>query len=205
MGKTKSSTNKSASKLAKKAKQEEKAAKSELKAIKGGNGKEDNLEDILAQFQQEWKTAHAVKEETQLAAPSRRLNATFTAYGDHLWLIGGEYFDGDKAMTFWKQYIVMYGGFHDTGVKTSYLSDLWIFDTETYKWKEVEMKATDRAPGASSSTVRKPFTHDGDDMERELLKKAWGGRCLFAGGYRKEYLKGSKSIGMALEDTWLLQ
>ncbi|KAJ9100982.1 hypothetical protein QFC19_005378 [Naganishia cerealis] len=95
MGKSKSST-KSASKLAKKAKQEEKAAKSELKAIKG-KGKEENLEDILAQFQEEWKTKHAVKEETQLAAPSRRLNATFTAYGDHLWLIGGEYFDGDKA------------------------------------------------------------------------------------------------------------
>ena len=95
MGKSKSST-KSASKLAKKAKQEEKAAKSELKAIKG-KGKEENLEDILAQFQEEWKTKHAVKEEVQLAAPSRRLNATFTAYGDHLWLIGGEYFDGDKA------------------------------------------------------------------------------------------------------------
>ena len=29
----------------------------------------------------------------------------------------------------------------------SYLSDLWIFDTETYKWKEVEMRSTDRAPG----------------------------------------------------------
>lgn len=97
MGKSKSST-KSASKLAKAAKQEEKAAKSELKAIKGkGKGKEENLEDILAQFQEEWKTKHAVKEEVQLAAPSRRLNATFTAYGDHLWLIGGEYFDGDKA------------------------------------------------------------------------------------------------------------
>lgn len=95
MGKSKSST-KSASKLAKKAKQEEKAAKSELKAIKG-KGKEENLEDILAQFQEDWKTKHAVKEEVQLAAPSRRLNATFTAYGDHLWLIGGEYFDGDKA------------------------------------------------------------------------------------------------------------
>lgn len=95
MGKSKSSS-KSASKLAKAAKQEEKAAKSELKAIKG-KGKDENLEDILAQFQAEWKTKHAVKEEVQLAAPSRRLNATFTAYGDHLWLIGGEYFDGDKA------------------------------------------------------------------------------------------------------------
>lgn len=96
MGKSKSSS-KSASKLAKAAKQEEKAAKSELKAIKGGKGKDENLEDILAQFQAEWKTKHAVKEEVQLAAPSRRVNATFTAFGDHLWLIGGEYFDGDKA------------------------------------------------------------------------------------------------------------
>jgi hypothetical protein len=34
-----------------------------------------------------------------------------------------------------------------TCLSASYLSDLWIFDTETYKWKEVEMRATDRAPG----------------------------------------------------------
>ncbi|KAJ9100983.1 hypothetical protein QFC19_005379 [Naganishia cerealis] len=91
-------------------------------------------------------------------------------------------------MTFWKQYIVLYGGFHDTGVKTSYLSDLWIFDTETYKWKEVEMKATDRAPGARSGFSMIPSTEG----------------VVIHGGYRKEYLKGSKSIGMALEDTWLL-
>lgn len=32
-------------------------------------------------------------------------------------------------------------------LSASYLSDLWIFDTETYKWKEVELKATDRIPG----------------------------------------------------------
>ncbi|KAJ9099163.1 hypothetical protein QFC21_004043 [Naganishia friedmannii] len=280
MGKSKSSTKSTASKLAKKAKQEEKATKSELKAIKGGKHDDDNdnLEHILAQFQQEWKTKHAVKEETQLAAPSRRLNATFTAYGDHLWLIGGEYFDGDKAylyndtfrynpdknewklytspnapaprsahaavaipkdggqiwlfggeyanpsqtnfyhyrdmwmfslkdytwqqvetkkgptarsghrMTSWKQYIVLYGGFHDTGVKTSYLSDLWIFDTETYKWKEIDMKATDRAPGARSGF--------------SMIPSAEG--VVIHGGYRKEYLKGSKSVGMALDDTWLL-
>ncbi|KAI5450644.1 Kelch repeat-containing protein 3 [Naganishia albida] len=277
MGKSKSSS-KSASKLAKAAKQEEKAAKSELKAIKGGKGKDENLEDILAQFQAEWKTKHAVKEEVQLAAPSRRVNATFTAFGDHLWLIGGEYFDGDKAylyndtfrynpdknewrlytspnapaprsahaavaipkdggqiwvfggeyanpsqtnfyhyrdlwmfslkdytwqkietkkgptarsghrMTFWKQYIVLYGGFHDTGVKTSYLSDLWVFDTETYKWKEVDQKATDRVPGARSGF--------------SMIPAAEG--VVIHGGYRKEYLKGSKSVGMALEDTWLL-
>ncbi len=30
-----------------------------------------------------------VTEEVQSGAPSRRVNATFTAYGDHLWLIGG--------------------------------------------------------------------------------------------------------------------
>lgn len=33
--------------------------------------------------------AHAVKDEVQAGAPSRRASATLTAYGDHLWLIGG--------------------------------------------------------------------------------------------------------------------
>jgi hypothetical protein len=32
---------------------------------------------------------HTVKDEIQGGVPSRRAAATLTAYGDHLWLIGG--------------------------------------------------------------------------------------------------------------------
>ena len=28
----------------------------------------------------------------------------------------------------------------------NYLSDLWLFDTETYKWKQIEIRDADRAP-----------------------------------------------------------
>lgn len=222
--------------------------------------------------------AHAVTEEVQSGAPSRRVNATFTSAGDFLYLIGGEYFDGGKAyfyndtfryspdknewrqytcptapaprsahaavvlpkdggsiwifggefasqsqttfhhykdlwsfslkdhswakvetkggpsarsghrMAVWKQYIVLFGGFHDLGIRTSYLSDLWLFDTDTYKWKQIEMRDTDRAPGARSGF--------------SMIACPEG--VLVHGGYRKEFTKGSKPVGVALDDTWML-
>lgn len=34
-----------------------------------------------------------------------------------------------------------------TGVRTSYLSDLWVWDTLNYKWYQIEHSAVDRKPG----------------------------------------------------------
>ncbi len=36
-------------------------------------------------------------------------------------------------------------------VTATYLSDLWLFDTETYKWKQIEIRDTDRTPGYVST------------------------------------------------------
>lgn len=107
MGKKKATDSKAAAKLQKKAKQDAKSTKAELKAVKGkgkAGGKngaadadDDDLEAILASFQDEWKAQHTVTEEVQSGPPSRRVNASFTAVGDYLYLVGGEYFDGGKA------------------------------------------------------------------------------------------------------------
>lgn len=50
-------------------------------------------------------------------------------------------------MALWKHYIVLFGGFHDTGIRTTYLQDLWIWDTQEYRWHEVLIRDVDRRPG----------------------------------------------------------
>lgn len=66
-------------------------------------------------------------------------------------------------MAMWKHYIVLFGGFYDPGLRSklqhyslhthayfpvpaNYLNDLWLFDTQEYRWKQVEFKDTERKP-----------------------------------------------------------
>jgi hypothetical protein len=53
-------------------------------------------------------------------------------------------------MCAWRHLLVLFGGFHDAGVKTQYLGDLWVFDTNTYAWKEILIRDVDRRPSARS-------------------------------------------------------
>jgi hypothetical protein len=43
-------------------------------------------------------------------------------------------------MALWKHYIVLFGGFYDPGIATRYMNDLWVFDTQEYKWQQIEYK-----------------------------------------------------------------
>ncbi|KAI0367424.1 galactose oxidase [Pilatotrama ljubarskyi] len=92
-------------------------------------------------------------------------------------------------MAMWKHYIVLFGGFYDPGIKTNYLNDLWIFDTQEYKWKQIEFRETDRRPSPRSGFSFLP-TPEG---------------ILLHGGYCKEYVKGSRPVGVMLDDTWFLR
>ncbi|CDO71059.1 hypothetical protein BN946_scf184844.g63 [Trametes cinnabarina] len=92
-------------------------------------------------------------------------------------------------MAMWKHYIVLFGGFYDPGIKTNYLNDLWIFDTQEYKWKQIEFKETDRRPSPRSGF--------------SFLSTPEG--ILLHGGYCKEYIKGSRPVGVMLDDTWFLR
>lgn len=65
----------------------------------------------------------------------------------------------------WKHYIILFGGFIDPGftseflvcivkprrfttlfLSAKYLNDTWIFDTQDYKWRQIEFKDIDRKP-----------------------------------------------------------
>ena len=91
-------------------------------------------------------------------------------------------------MALWKNLIVLYGGFHDVGVRTTYLSDLWLWDTTDYRWHEVVIRDTDRRPTARSGFSFLPCPEG----------------VILHGGYCKEY-QGKQVIGVALNDTWLLR
>ena len=91
-------------------------------------------------------------------------------------------------MTMWKHYLVLFGGFVDTGVRTTYLQDLWIFDTYEYRWYEIKQNDLRRPPARSGFS---------------FLPTPEG--IVLYGGYCKRYVKGQRVQGVALEDAWLLQ
>ncbi|KAM0787659.1 hypothetical protein ACM66B_003723 [Microbotryomycetes sp. NB124-2] len=229
-----------------------------------------------------WYLVRHSAEETVEGPPSRRANATFTPcpVKDHLYLFGGEYFDGQKVelyadmyryapdknewrkftsptapgprsahqmvpspagggklwlfggefsapnqssfhhyrdlwcfdisthtwdrfdtkmrpsarsghrMCMWKHLMFLFGGFQDTGIRTSYLADLWVWDTQNYRWHQIEFGELERKPAARSGCSLLPCTEG----------------IVLHGGYCKIYDgKRSTGIGQALEDTWLLR
>ena len=54
-------------------------------------------------------------------------------------------------MTYWKQYIILFGGFQDTSNQTKYLADLWIFDTVNFVWHSPTLPQAQLKPDARSS------------------------------------------------------
>lgn len=91
-------------------------------------------------------------------------------------------------MAMWKHFIVLFGGFVDTGARTTYLQDLWVFDTYEYKWKEIKQ-----------NDLRRPSARSGFSF----LSTPEG--IVLYGGYCKKYVKGQRTQGLALEDAWFLQ
>lgn len=61
-------------------------------------------------------------------------------------------------MTYWKQYIILFGGFQDTSNQTKYLADLWIFDTQHFVWYAPVLPPAQLKPDARSSFTLLP--HD---------------------------------------------
>ncbi|KAF8609724.1 galactose oxidase [Ceratobasidium sp. AG-I] len=92
-------------------------------------------------------------------------------------------------MAMWKHYIFLFGGFNDPGIKTKYFDDLWMFDTQLYVWKQIEFGPTARRPSPRSGFSFLPTTEG----------------IILHGGYVKEYVKGKRVEGKALDDTWFLQ
>ncbi|KAG0651028.1 Kelch repeat-containing 3 [Hyphodiscus hymeniophilus] len=54
-------------------------------------------------------------------------------------------------MTYYKNYIVLFGGFQDTSQQTKYLADLWIYDTQNFMWYNPALPLATQKPDARSS------------------------------------------------------
>jgi hypothetical protein len=54
-------------------------------------------------------------------------------------------------MTYFKQYIILFGGFQDTSQTTKYLADLWVYDTANFIWYNPVLPIATQKPDARSS------------------------------------------------------
>lgn len=64
---------------------------------------------------------------------------------------GGPPARSGHRMTSFKQYIILFGGFQDTSSSTQYLSDLWLYDTNDYKWHQPTLPPASQRPDPRSS------------------------------------------------------
>lgn len=54
-------------------------------------------------------------------------------------------------MTYWKNYILLFGGFQDTSQQTKYLQDTWVYDVRENVWHEFKLPPASQRPDARSS------------------------------------------------------
>lgn len=59
-------------------------------------------------------------------------------------------------MTYFKQYIILFGGFQDTSSSTKYLADLWLYDTLNFVWFSPVLPPAQLKPDARSSFTLLP-------------------------------------------------
>lgn len=62
-------------------------------------------------------------------------------------------------MTYFKQYIILFGGFQDTSSTTKYLHDLWLYDTTTFQWFSPALPPASPKPDPRSSFTFLPHEH----------------------------------------------
>ncbi|KAA3672549.1 uncharacterized protein DEA37_0004426 [Paragonimus westermani] len=87
-------------------------------------------------------------------------------------------------MIAWKNSFMLFGGFSDTGSKTVYFNDLWIFDLGVLRWNPINL--TGDVPSPRSGCLFFP----GSDM-----------KSLYVfGGYFKEYVTRDMERGVACAD-----
>ena len=64
---------------------------------------------------------------------------------------GGPSSRSGHRMTYFKNYIILFGGFQDTSQQTKYLQDLWIYDCQTFSWHSPILPPASPKPDARSS------------------------------------------------------
>ncbi|KAB5580024.1 hypothetical protein GE09DRAFT_950669 [Coniochaeta sp. 2T2.1] len=95
-------------------------------------------------------------------------------------------------MTYFKQYIVLFGGFQDLSNSTRYLADLWLYDTVNFVWYNPALPPAQLKPEARSSFTLLP--HDQGAVlyggySRVKATVAAGKQTKGGGGGQKNVLK----------------
>ncbi|KAH7001786.1 putative kelch repeats protein [Macrophomina phaseolina] len=106
-------------------------------------------------------------------------------------------------MTYFKNYIILFGGFQDTSQQTKYLNDVWIYDTATFQWHEPKMPPAAQKPDPRSSFSFLPtdsgaVLYGGYSRVKQLSK---------SGGNSKSGPASSRNVlkPVVHQDTWFLR
>ncbi|OQU94683.1 hypothetical protein CLAIMM_01012 isoform 1 [Cladophialophora immunda] len=112
-------------------------------------------------------------------------------------------------MTYFKNYIILFGGFQDTSQQTKYLNDTWIYDCKENTWEEMKL-----GPAAPRPDPRSSFSF----LPHESGAVLYGGYSRVktstgSGGGGKQAGKGSGSSApvrnilkpVVHQDTWFLR
>ena len=104
-------------------------------------------------------------------------------------------------MTYWKNYLVVFGGFQDTSQQTKYLNDCWIYDCRENMWHEMKAPAATQIPEPRSSFSFLP--HDSGAVlygGYSRVKAMTNGAKQGKGGPQRNVLR-----PMVHQDTWFLR
>ncbi|KAK6603187.1 kelch repeats protein [Botrytis cinerea] len=148
----------------KKQKQEKKADKKEKTKAQKSKSADDSdnesvdLDSVLAEYAKAQESFLKITEvvcepprprasSTLIASPSNA-NELFFVRGRDFWHLSPSEREWTRLetkgkspparsghrMTYYKNYIILFGGFQDTSQATKYLSDLWVYDTSNFVW-----------------------------------------------------------------------
>lgn len=117
---------------------------------------------------------------------------------------GGPPARSGHRMTYFKNYIVLFGGFQDTSQQTKYLQDVWLYDTQRYSWFQPVLPPASQKPDARSSFSLLPH---------ETGAVLYGGYSRVKASTAIRATKGGKQQGasrvvmkpMVHQDTWFLR
>ncbi|KAI9926735.1 hypothetical protein ASPWEDRAFT_164928 [Aspergillus wentii DTO 134E9] len=103
-------------------------------------------------------------------------------------------------MTYYKNYIILFGGFQDTAQQTKYLQDLWVYDCSRYTWFNPTLSTASMKPDPRSSFTFLPHETGAVLYGGYSRVKASVGAGKQKGGPQRMTMK-----PMVHQDTWFLR
>ena len=105
-------------------------------------------------------------------------------------------------MTYFKNYIILFGGFQDTSQQTKYLQDVWLYDTQRFVWHSPAFPPASQKPDSRSSFSLLPH---------ESGAVLYGGYSRVKASTVSKATKGGKGSSrmtmkpLVHQDTWFLR